>query len=241
VPVRAKFGQREDSDPTLAWNFLTSKQPFWVTGPDAIAAKLITGKPLKILKAIAVVPHGVQPELVAVKLQSQLEVDPLRDDLAVKLVELRSSLKTKKPKLAGGLKVAANSAAFGILCQMDVKDLDSPSPLHVFSGEANYTTPPSKVWEQPAEFCCPVIASLVTGGSHLLCAMLECAVRDLGGQIAAMNTDSAMIVSTKDGALIPCPGGQHRLENHQLPSGNAAPSARCPSPKWIASVCGSSP
>ncbi len=27
VPMRAKFGQREVSDPTLAWNFLTSKQP----------------------------------------------------------------------------------------------------------------------------------------------------------------------------------------------------------------------
>lgn len=42
LPMRAKFGKREDSDPTLGWDFLTSKQPFWVTGPDAIAAKLIT-------------------------------------------------------------------------------------------------------------------------------------------------------------------------------------------------------
>ena len=52
--------------------------------------------------------------------------------------------------------------------------------------------------------------------------MLECAVRDLGGQIAAMDTDSAMIVSTKDGGLIPCPGGPHHLKNHQVPGGNAA-------------------
>src|SRR5207302_8041725 len=107
VPIRAKFGQREDADPTLGWNFFTSKQPFWVTGLGAIAAKLMTGKPLKIIKAIAVIPHGVQPGLVSVKLYNQVEVDPLRDDLAVKLVELRSSLKTKNPKLAGGLKVAA--------------------------------------------------------------------------------------------------------------------------------------
>jgi hypothetical protein len=89
--------------------------------------------------------------------------------------------------------VAANSAAFGMLCQMNVKDLDSSSPLRTFSGEANYLTRPVKVWEQPAEFYCPVVASLVTGGSHLLCAMLERTVRDLGGQIAAMDTDSAMI------------------------------------------------
>jgi len=223
VPIRAKFGQRDDSDPTLGWDFLTSKQPVWITGPDAIAAKLITGKPIKILEAIAVIPHGVQPGLASeVKLYSQVEVDPVRDDLAVKLVELRASLKHKDPKLAGGLKVAANSAAFGILCQLDVKDLDSPSPLRVFSGEANYLTSHDKVWDQPAEFYCPVIASLVTGGSHLLCAMLERAVRDVGGQIAAMDTDSAMIVSTKDGGLVPCAGGSHKIKHYQVPSGNAA-------------------
>ena len=88
-----------------------------MTGPDVIAAKLMTGKPLKILKAIEVIPHGVQSGLTPVKLYSQIEVDPLRDDLAVKLVELRSSVKDKNPKIAGGLKVAANSAAFGIFCQ----------------------------------------------------------------------------------------------------------------------------
>ena len=136
---------------------------------------------------------------------------------------------------AAGLKVAANSAAFGLLCQMDVRDLESPASLRVFSGEASYLTPPAKVWEQPADFCSPVIASLVTGGSHLLCAMLERAVRDKGGHIAAMDTDSAMIVSTRDGGLVPCAGGPHRLENYQGPGGNAA-SRRCPLPKWTASV-----
>src|SRR5205807_9103429 len=127
-----------------------------------------------------------------------------------------------KPKLAGGLKVAANSAAFGIFCQMNVKDLDSPSRLQVFAGEANYLSPPKRVWERPAEFYCPVIASLVTGGSHLLCAMLERSARDIGGHIAAMDTDSAMIVSTKDGGLIPCTGGPHMMEKFQLPSRHAA-------------------
>ena len=193
VPFRAKFGKRDNSDPTLAFNFLSSKQPIWMTGPDVIAAKLMSGKPLRILKAIQLVPHGVQPGLRPVKLYNQLVVDPLRDDLAAKLVELRSRVKGKNSALAGGLKVAANSAAFGILCQLNVKDLDLPSPLQVFSGEANYPTRPFKVWEQPSDFYCPVIASLVTGGSHLLCAMLECTVRDMGGHIAAMDTDSAMI------------------------------------------------
>jgi hypothetical protein len=143
--------------------------------------------------------NGVQPGLVPVKLHSQMKIDPRRDDLAVKLVELRSAMKSKSPELAGGLKVAANSSSFGIFSQLDVKYLDSRSPLRVFSGETDYLTVPAEIWERPSEFSCPVIASLVTGGSHLLCAMLERVVGDMGGQIAAMDTDSAMIVSTKDG------------------------------------------
>lgn len=225
LPLRAKFARREDSDPKLGWNFVTSKQPFWITGLDAIASKLITGKPVKILKAIKVIPVGVQAGLKPVTLYGQVEVDPIRDDLAVKLVQLRDSLKAKSPELAAGLKVAANSAAFGILCQMNVKDLDSPSPLHVFSGEADYATPPESVWEEPAEFYSPLMAALVTGGSHLLCAMLERTVRDEGGHIAAMDTDSAMIISTKDGGLVPCAGGPHRLVTYKAPGGNATVQA----------------
>jgi hypothetical protein len=222
APMRAKFGLRTDSDPTLAWNFLTSKQPIWMTGPDVIAAKLIAGKPLKILEAIKVVPRGVQPGLKMVKLHSQMNVNPRCDDLAVKLVELRASMKAKNPELAGGLKVAANSAAFGIFSQLDVRSLETRSPLRVFSGETDYLTPPAEIWERPSEFYCPVIGSLVTGGSHLLCAMLERTVRDMGGQIAAMDTDSAMIISTKHGGLVPCAGGPHRLANYHDGSGNAA-------------------
>ena len=220
VPMRAKFGQRADSDPTMAWNFLTSKQPVWMTGLDVIAAKLTTGKLPRIIKATKVVPHGVQSGLRPVKLYSEMKVDPRRDDLAAKLVELRSSTKSKHPELAGGLKVAANSAAFGIFSQLDVRSLDSSTPLHVFSGDTDYLTPPAEIWERPSEFYCPVIASLVTGGSHLLCAMLERG--DMGGQIAAMDTDSAMIVSTKHGGLVPCAGGRHRLKHYQQGSGNDA-------------------
>jgi hypothetical protein len=63
--------------------------------------------------------------LVPAKLYSQMRVDPRRDDLAVKLVELRSSLKPKSPELAGGLKVAANSAAFEARLPVTCMGLDA--------------------------------------------------------------------------------------------------------------------
>jgi hypothetical protein len=37
-----------------------------------------------------------------------------------------------------------------------------------------------------------------------------------------MDTDSAMIVSIKDGGLVPCAGGPYTSDEYQLPSGNAA-------------------
>jgi len=52
--------------------------------------------------------------------------------------------------------------------------------------------------------------------------MLERTVRDKGCHIAAMDTDSGMIVSSKDGGLVPCAGGPHRLANYQEGSGNTA-------------------
>jgi hypothetical protein len=52
--------------------------------------------------------------------------------------------------------------------------------------------------------------------------MLARTVRDMGGQIAAMDTDSAMIVSTKHGGLVPCAGGQQQLANYEAGSGSAA-------------------
>src|SRR5260370_42129696 len=115
-----------------------------MTALNVSAGTLITGTPLKILEAIKVVPRGVQPGLVPVRLYSQMKVDPRRDDLAVKLVELRSAMKMEKPELAGGLKVAANSAAFGIFSQLDIRSFDSRSPLRVFSGETEYLTPPAE-------------------------------------------------------------------------------------------------
>ena len=67
--------------------------------------------------------------------------------------------------------------------------------------------------ESPGEFCFPPLASLITGGSHLLLALLERLVTDRGGTYAMEDTDSMAIVAIKDGGLVPCPGGPYRTED----------------------------
>jgi len=75
----------------------------------------------------------------------------------------------------------------------------------------------------------PVIGSLVTGGSHLLCGLWKAGAR-LGRQIAAMDTDSAMIVSTKGGGMLPCAVAPNsRTTNRGAKRG----IGRCLSLRWI--------
>ncbi len=90
-----------------------------------------------------------------VKLYSQMEVDPLRDDLAVKLVELRSSVKTENPKIAGGLKVAANSAAFGILCQLECQVFGFAFSVACFFRREDLSHLPDEIWEEPGGILLP--------------------------------------------------------------------------------------
>jgi len=144
-------------------------------------------------------------------------------------------LKPHVAKFGGRIKGRGQQCGVRYTLPVQRQGFNSPSALQVFSGEANYRTRPVKVWEQPSDFYCPVIASLVAGGSHLFCATLERTVRDMGGHIAAMDTDSAMIVSTKNGGFIPCAGGPDRLKNYTMPSGHSAIRALSFA-DWIVSV-----
>ena len=67
------------------------------------------------------------------------------------------------------------------------------------------TSVPSSTRSRPGEFCFPPLASLITGGSHLLLALLERLVTDRGGTYAMEDTDSIAIVASKEGGLVACP------------------------------------
>jgi hypothetical protein len=57
----------------------------------------------------------------------------------------------------------------------------------------------------------PILASWITSGAHLLLAVVERLVSDAAGVWALMDTDSAAIVATEHGGLVPCPGGDRRM------------------------------
>lgn len=51
----------------------------------------------------------------------------------------------------------------------------------------------------------PPIASLITGGAHLLLAMLERCITDKGGHYLFCDTDSMCIVASRNGGPVACP------------------------------------
>ena len=73
----------------------------------------------------------------------------------------------------------------------------------------------SRVVENQGRWYFPPVAALITAGGRLLLAMLERCVTDAGGSYLFCDTDSLCIVASKDGGLVPCPGGPHKLPDGQ--------------------------
>ena len=85
------------------------------------------------------------------------------------------------------------------------RDADKPVKLSCYGIDPEPYECTVKHPESPCEFCFPPLASLITGGSHLLLALLERLVTDRGGTYAMEDTDSIAIVASKEGGLVACP------------------------------------
>ncbi len=112
----------------------------------------------------------------------------------------------------------ANSASYGVYAELNPQPTrtGAPEAVEVYGLDGMFPTTTAAP-EDPGEFCFPPFAALTTAGARLMLALLECGVRELGGEIAFGDTDSAAIVATEGGGLVPCSGGAD-----VLPDGQAA-------------------
>ena len=217
LPVRAAYGPTEDNT-TIGVNPLTSDVPVWVAGPDLVASVLLTGQEPEILEAFRLAPVGQQEGLTPVALRGQVEIDPRKVDFFQRVIEERQRAKRRpdlpepeRERLRRFLKVAANSSSYGIFAELNPQPVTTEGPVavEVHGLEEMFPTSTGSP-EEPGEFCFPPFAALTTAAARLMLAMVERAVRDLGGEIAFGDTDSAAVVATKDGGLVPCAGAPLR-------------------------------
>lgn len=200
LPVRAKYeyepflssGDAHKKHYTIGFNHLTSEQPLWYTLADCVASKLLTGRVPKILEAIAFragqPQDGLRP--VAIAGNPDFRVDPLKDDLFKRLIELR--MQTQGPE-RNALKLVANATGYGIFVQLDVNEKSEPVAVRCYpAASREYLVDVDKV-EEPGEFFHPLLGALITSAARLMLAITERLVEDSGLTWAFCDTDSMAI------------------------------------------------
>jgi len=221
LPLRAHYAGG-DAPPSIGVNPLHGDgEELWYAGPDLVASWVLTGQWPDIVEAIALVPQGEQAGLTPITLRGEVEIDPRVDDFFKRVIEARKAA-AKNPRLVPEeqerlgrfLKILANAGSYGVLAEFNTKDPDQPQgdPVTVW-GHGTAFEGTSQAPEEAGEYCFPPLAALITAGARLMLALLEREVAHQGGTIAFGDTDSAAIVATRAGGLIPCEGGAELLED----------------------------
>ena len=203
-PVRAQYS--DGADGTIGANYLTSEQPLWFTLADCLASQLLTGKKVRVVKALIFEPLPVQKDLKPILVAGNAEhrFDPQKDDFYRRLIETRQNIKRQRD-IAGAaerqrldvqqnaLKIVANATSYGIFAEINVNDHPKKQPTRI-----NAATVPSWIIEhlkdeRPGQYFHPLLASTITGGARLMLALAERLASDQKLEWAFCDTDSLAI------------------------------------------------
>ena len=176
---------------------------------DLVAAKVLGGKVPDVVSAWRLEGTGTAPGLRVVRLGGRVRFEPRADDWWAACQRARAAL--GKSPMATGMKTIGNGTAYGDWIRLDQQPQAGFVGLQRLDGRTERRRVDRP--EDPGPWAFPPFASAVTAGGRLLMAALECLLADNGGLFASANTDSATVLSTRDGGLIACPGGPERLDD----------------------------
>ena len=209
-PIRAKYA--DEAQATIGLNHLTSKTPLWFTLADCIAAKLLTGKCVKVLRALTFEPTNPQDDLKPIKIAGNPDyrVDPHSDDFYRSLIDMRSEvkrkLKTDEPSDASrldseqqSLKNLANATSYGIFVELIVEGLDEQEKRLCYGPSGKPFAISIAKGEEPGRYFHPLLATLITGAARLMLALSETLAVQKGLDWAFCDTDSMAL--TKPAAM----------------------------------------
>ena len=200
LPTRARYKPEQ-------WNIgisrLTSTEPLWYSMPDVIAAKLLSGKSPRILRAIRLHPQGVQDGLHPAKLRGEVEIDP-QENFFARVIETRHERADKNDPTGQFLKTVANSTGYGIFAEMIRIELadGATEQVMVYDGTGEPYLADTHAPERRGDFFFSPLAAAVTAGTRLLLAIIERLVSDLHGTHLLMDTDSCAIVANEHGGKV---------------------------------------
>jgi hypothetical protein len=196
LPVRAEY---DGETHTIGLNRLTTSEPLWYTLADCIASKLLTGRCPRIEKALTYRPGPPQNRLAPIKIlgRDDFRIDPRKNDLFKRLVDLRDEAKARGDSAEKALKTIANSTSYGIFIEVNRDDAPKGKTLNVFGPKGEKREITTKAIEDPGRYFNPLLGVLITGAARLMLAIAEKVTLDLGLDWAFCDTDSLAIVRPK--------------------------------------------
>jgi hypothetical protein len=204
-PARCEYDEKSC---TIGLNHLTSQEPLWFTLADCISAKFLTGRCLRVVRAITYRPGPMQKGLVPAKIlgRDDFAIDPRRDDLFARLVDLRDDAKARRDSDEKALKTIANATAYGIFIEVHRDDAPKAEELFVFRPDGERLKVDTTAIEHPGRCYHPLLAVLITGAARLMLACAQKRALDLRLDWAFCDTDSLALVR---------PAGMSRSEFHR--------------------------
>jgi hypothetical protein len=212
LPVRARYGEGAF---TIGVQRITDRRSYQWTLADCVASVLRTGHQPNVVRAIGFRPRGQQRGLKPIELlgNPRYRFDPATEDLYRRLIDLRDEIKglERQASAAGdvagarlrkgeqkALKNLANSTAYGIFVELNVRRYGRLQKVRVFGADA--TPFISRVYnvEEPGAFFHPLLGTLITGAGRLLLMLAELRAEREGIGWMFCDTDS-MALSRPDG------------------------------------------
>lgn len=191
LPVRTRYSEGKDNL-TIGLNHLTSDAPLWFTLADVLVSKILTGRTPGILEAVRYKPGPVQDGLQPINLfgREGYRIDPNREDMFTRLIDLRDEAKDRKDQLQQQIKIIANATCYGIFVEMNRDDAPKPEALTLFDADGMAQQIQSTALEDPGRHFHPLLAALITGAARLMLASAERLAEDQGLGWAFCDTDS---------------------------------------------------
>jgi hypothetical protein len=204
-PVRAKYG--EEPQATIGLNHLRSKHPLWFTLADCAAAKFLSGKTPRIVKAVTFKPKAKQKGLrsVAIGGSKDFVVDPTKGDFYRSVIDQRSAVKALKKQARGAeadlleaqqlaLKLLANSTSYGIFIELNIFDLEKKIEAECFAPINGPFPVETLSQERAGSYFHPLLATLITGAARLMLALAERKALEAGLDWCFCDTDSMALI-----------------------------------------------
>ena len=192
LPVRSAYN---GSVNTIGLNHLTYKGELWYSLADICVTKLLTGKTPEIIEALAFKPGPLQKALKPIELfgDPSFLIDPEKDDLFKRLIDLRDLAKANKDDRQLAIKILANSTSYGIFIEIQSDKAPKNEPILIADAKDEFSAQQSTCIEQPGLYFHPALGVSITGAARLMLALAEHQAEAQGLGWAFCDTDSLAI------------------------------------------------